>query len=76
MNYFIKNKRKMGTLRETASDEIIQKLNELTNPNTISVANTLLDRNFSNLTYLESTCLRDIFELDLNKLVLYFKENK
>jgi hypothetical protein len=66
----------MGTLRETASDEIIQKLNELTNPNTISVANTLLDRNFSNLTYLESTCLRDIFELDLNKLVLYFKENK
>ena len=66
----------MGTLRETASDEIIQKLNKLTNPNTISVANMLLDRNFSNLTYLESTCLRDIFEIDLNKLVLYFKENK
>jgi hypothetical protein len=66
----------MGTLRETASDEIIQKLNELTNPNTICVANILLDRDFSNLTYLESTCLRDIFELDLNRLVLYFKENK
>jgi hypothetical protein len=66
----------MGTLRETASVEIIEKLNELTNPNTISVANILLDRDFSNLTYLESTCLRDIFELDLNKLVLYFKENK
>jgi hypothetical protein len=64
----------MGTLRETASDEIIQKLNELTNPNTISVANMLLDRNFSNLTYLESTCLRDIFELDLNKLVFYFSK--
>jgi len=64
----------MGTLRETASDEIIQKLNELTNSNTISVANILLDRDFSNLTYLESTCLRDIFELDLNKLVLYFSK--
>jgi hypothetical protein len=66
----------MATLRETASDEIIQKLNELTNPNTISVANFILDRNFSNLTYLESTCLRDIFEIDLNRLVLYFKEKK
>ena len=66
----------MKTLRELASDEIINKFNELTEPNTISVANMLLDRNFSNLTYLESTCLRDIFELDLNILVLYFKENK
>ena len=64
----------MGTLRETASDEIIQKLNELNNPNSIAVANMLLDRNFSNLTYLESTCLRDIFELDLNKLVFYFSK--
>jgi hypothetical protein len=64
----------MGTLRETASDEIIQKLNELNNPNSIAVANMLLDRDFSNLTYLESTCLRDIFELDLNKLVLYFSK--
>jgi len=64
----------MRTLRETASDEIIQKLNELTNSNTISVANILLDRDFSNLTYLESTCLRDIFELDLNKLVFYFSK--
>jgi hypothetical protein len=66
----------MATLRELASDEIIQKLNEITNTNTICVANILLDRDFSNLTYLESTCLRDIFELDLNRLVLYFKENK
>jgi len=66
----------MATLRELASDDLIQKLNELTDPTTIHVANYVLNKDFQNLTYLDSTCLRDIFELDLNKLVLYFKENK
>ena len=66
----------MATLRELASDEIIQKLNELTEPTTIHVANYLLNKDFRNLTYLDSTCLRDIFELDLNKLVIYFRRKK
>ena len=65
----------MATLRELASDEIIKKLNELTDPTAIHVANYVLNKDFSNLTYLDSTLLRDIFKLDLNRLVLEFKNN-
>lgn len=65
----------MGTLKELASDELIQKFNELTDPTQIKVAERVLNNDFSTLTYLDSTFLRDIFRVDLNNLVLNFKIN-
>ena len=65
----------MKTLRETASDEIIQKFNELTDPIKIRIVNQIFDRDFGNLTYLDSTFLRDIFRIDLNLLCLNFNKN-
>jgi hypothetical protein len=64
----------MGTLKELASDELIQKFNELTDPIQIKVAERVLDKDFSNLTYLDSTFLRDIFGLNLNNLILNFNK--
>ena len=65
----------METLKQLASDEIIQKFNELTDPIQIEVAERVLNKDFSNLTYLDSTFLRDIFRVDLNSLLLYFNVN-
>jgi len=65
----------MKTLKQLASDEIIQKFNELTDPIQIEVAERVLNKDFSNLTYLDSTFLRDIFRVDLNSLLLYFNVN-
>jgi hypothetical protein len=66
----------MGTLRELASDEVIKKFNALTDPLRIRVINYVLDKDFTSLTYLDSTLLRDVFELDLNRLVVYFPSKK
>jgi len=66
----------MGTLRELASDEVIKKFNALTDPLRIRVMNYVLDKDFTSLTYLDSTLLRDVFELDLNRLVAYFPSKK
>ena len=66
----------MKTLKELASDELIQKFNELTDPTQIKVAERVLDNDFSTLTYLDSTFLRDIFKIDLNSLIIYFKVNE
>jgi hypothetical protein len=66
----------MGTLRELASDEVIKKFNALTDPLHIRVMNYVLDKDFTSLTYLDSTLLRDVFELDLNRLVVYFPSKK
>ena len=65
----------MATLRESASDEVMEKFNALTDPLRIRVINYVLDQNFTNLTYLDSTLLRDVFELDLNRLVMYFSND-
>jgi hypothetical protein len=62
----------MATLRECASDEVMEKFNALTDPLRIRVVNNVLDKEFSNLTYLDSTLLRDVLNLDLNYLVMYF----
>lgn len=64
----------MITLRECASDEVNKKIKELTDPLSISVLNLILDKSFFNLTYLDSTFLRDILEIDLNSLVLNFNK--
>ena len=66
----------MGTLREQASDEVMEKFNALTDPLKIRVMNYVLDKDFTSLTYLDSTLLRDVFELDLNRLVVYFPSKK
>jgi hypothetical protein len=66
----------MGTLREEALDEVMEKFNALTDPLRIRVVNYLFDKEFTNLTYLESTLLRDVFDLDLNRLVAYFSSKK
>jgi hypothetical protein len=66
----------MKTLKELASDELIQKYNELTDPLQIRVADSVLEKDFSTLTYLDSTFLRDIFRVDLNNLIMYFKLNE
>jgi hypothetical protein len=65
----------MATLREEASDEVIEKFNELTDTLKIRVMNNILDKEFTNLTYLDSTLLRDVLDLDLNCLVMYFSNN-
>jgi hypothetical protein len=62
----------MATLRESASDEVMEKFNALTDPLRIRVVNNILDKDFTNLTYLDSTLLRDVLDLDLNCLVMYF----
>lgn len=64
----------MITLRECASDEVNKKIKELTDSLSISVLNPILDKSFFNLTYLDSTFLRDILEIDLNSLVLNFNK--
>jgi hypothetical protein len=66
----------MGTLRELASDEVMKKFNALTDPLRIRVMNYVLDKDFTSLTYLDSTLLRDVFKLDLNNLVVYFPSKK
>jgi len=66
----------METLLELASDEVIKKFNALTDPTRINVMNHVLEQNLATLTYLDSTFLRDLFELDLNKLVTYFPNKK
>jgi hypothetical protein len=62
----------MPTLRESASDEVMEKFNALTDPLKIRVMNYVLDKKFTNITYLDSTLLRDVLELNLNYLVMYF----
>lgn len=65
----------MKTLRESASDEVIEKFNALSDPLKIRVMNYVLDKSFKSLTYSDSTLLRDIFNLDLNSLVMYFNND-
>ena len=66
----------MKTLKQLASEEIIQKYNELTDPLQMRIADSILEKDFSNLTYLDSTYLRDIFRVDLNYLLTYFNVNE
>jgi len=63
---------KITTLRECANDELIEKVNALTEPLQINLVNRLLDKTFGELSYLDSTFLRDILKLDLNLLALNF----
>lgn len=63
---------KIKTLRERATDELIEKVNSLTDPIKIRVVDYILNKNFSELTYLDATCLRDIFNIDINWLTKYF----
>ena len=62
------------TLRERASDEFLEKVNGLTEPREIRIINIILQKSFYELSYLDSTFLRDIFNLDLNKLALNFNK--
>lgn len=64
----------MRILRESANDEIVERISKITDPTKISVLNYVLDKNFTSLTYLDSTLLRDILKVDLNHLVLYFNK--
>jgi hypothetical protein len=65
---------KITTLRECANDELIEKVNALTEPLQINLVNRLLDKTFGELSYLDSTFLRDILKLDLNLLALNFNK--
>lgn len=65
----------MRTLQESASDEIIKKFNELTDPSQIRIITIIFNKDFGSLTYLDSTFLRDIFKIDLNFLVLNFNKD-
>jgi hypothetical protein len=65
---------KIQTLRDCATDELIKKVNALKDPTKIKVVDYLLNKTFGELTYLDSTCFRDIFKIDLNKLVLNFNK--
>lgn len=64
----------MKTLRQSANDETIEKINEITDPRKILVLNYLLEKDFGTLTYMDSTLLRDVLNLNLNQLVLYFNK--
>jgi hypothetical protein len=63
---------KIKTLRERATDELIEKVNSLTDPIEIRVIDYILNKNFSELTYLDAICLRGIFNIDINCLTKYF----
>jgi|688.fasta_scaffold100648_1 hypothetical protein len=63
---------KIQTLRDCATDELIEKVNALTDPTKIKVVDYLLNKTFGELTYLDSTCFRDIFDIDINWLIKYF----
>ena len=66
---------KIRTLRDYATDEFIEKVNALTDPTKIRVVDYLLNKTFSELTYLDATCFRDIFDIDINWLIRYFNFN-
>ena len=79
--------KRLKTLRELANKDILAKIAEVEETEkaidqseegtvTLRVMNMILERDFSNLTYLDSTFLRDILKVDLNKLCLYFCEDK
>lgn len=60
------------TMRDRANDEILNKVNQLTDERQISIINSLLDKPFYDLSYLDATFFRDILRLDLNDLVINF----
>ena len=68
-------KPKSKTLRDYATDELMEKINQLTDPVQIRIIDKLLDEKFYNITYLDATFFRDILKLDLNTLAIYFTKN-
>ena len=65
---------KPKTMREEATDELLEKVNQLTDEREIRIINDLLDIPLYNLNYLDSTFLRDILKLDLNWLAIHFSK--
>lgn len=63
------------TLRERANDEVLEKVNHLTDERQIRIINVLLDKPFYELTYLDATFFRDILRIDLNWLALSFNKD-
>ena len=63
---------KPKTMRDKASDELLEKVNQLTDEKQIRIINDLLDIPFYDLNYLDATFFRDILKLDLNWLAINF----
>jgi hypothetical protein len=65
----------METLRDYATDEFMEKVNNLTNPLHIRIIDRILETEYlGKLSYLDATCIRDIFDIDINWLALHFSK--
>jgi len=63
----------MENLLNELNAETLAKVDALTNPLAKEVINRILEKTIVELTWMDSTFLRDALDIDLNRLALYLK---